>query len=297
MAGTVLFSLLGDDQEFQKMQAEEGQSAAARAGLAAEVVYCHNSPSAQLQQLQSALKAPPATRPVAIAFQPAAVTGLEALARTAVQGGVGWISFDAAPYLQGLQREFPGKLVALVSTDNREMGRLMARAIHALLPRGGKIVHLEGPSLGGPVIHRREGLLEGLQGSGVTLVKTLTGDWTESSGERAATFWLKLGSRKERPDLVAAQNDLMAAGAHKAIHTLRPDWGEIPFVGCDGLPHGGQRLVKEKVLRATMVQQSMTGAAVELVVRAMRGEKIPPATYLPPHMFPTLEEIERRGLG
>jgi len=36
--------------------------------------------------------------------------------------------------------------------------------------------------------------------------------------------------------LAGAQNDAMAIGARKAIAALHPDWVNLPFTGCDGLP-------------------------------------------------------------
>ena len=114
-----------------------------------------------------------------------------------------------------MQREFPGKLVALVTTDNREMGRLQARLFRALLPGGGSVVYVEGPSLSPPVIHRREGMKEGLLGSQVEVVKTISGDWSEAGAEKVVTFWLRVGSRVIRPDLVGAQNDSHGCGGAK----------------------------------------------------------------------------------
>ncbi|HET6437586.1 MAG TPA: substrate-binding domain-containing protein [Anaeromyxobacter sp.] len=295
MAPRVLFSQLDRTQEYQQMQEEEGRAAAARAGLEAEAVYCQNDPATQLEQVSRAMRGPEATRPVAVIIQPAAVAGLEALAREAARTGVGWVAMDSAPYLEGLQREFPGKLLALVSPDQREIGRMMAKLIRAVLPRGGRIVHLEGPSLVAPVIHRRIGMMEVLKGSGVEVVKTLTGDWGEASGEKATTFWLKLGSRKERPDLVAAQNDAMATGAWKALRALKPEWGDVPLIGCDGLPNGGQRLVRENMLLGTVVQPTTFPASVEAVVRSLHGEAVAPATLLAPSIFPALEQIRLPG--
>ena len=277
------------------MQADDGRAAAQRSGLEAEVVFCSNNPATQHRQILTALQLPEGRRPVAVILQPSAVVGFDALARSAVEAGVGWIVLDAAPYLDGLRREFPGKALALVAADNREMGRLMGKLIRTLLPRGGRAVHLEGPSLISTVVHRRSGMLEGLDGSGVEITKTLAGDWSEASGEKAITFWLKLGSRKERPDLVVAQNDSMAAGAHRAVHALRPEWGEIAFTGYDGLPNGGQRLVREGVLAGTVVQPTTLPTCVELVARSLRGEQVPPATLLAPRTYPSLEEVALRG--
>jgi ribose transport system substrate-binding protein len=293
----VLVSLLDEDLEYQRMQAAEARSAAARLGIDAEVAYCKVDPAVQLRQLSEAVRAPAGKRPAALILQPAAVAGLEEVARAALEAGIGWVSMDPAVYIERVQRAFPEGLAALAVVDNREMGRLQARVFRALLPHGGRVLCLEGPSVSPSTLRRREGMQEGLRGSGVVVFKTLTGDWSEASGERAATFWLRLSELGVRPDLVGSQNDLMAAGARKAFQALKPEWLDVPFTGCDGVPEGGQRLVKEKVLAATVVQPTTTGLALELVARWRRGEKVSPVTFLPPRTVPAIEELERGGRG
>ncbi len=80
----------------------------------------------------------------------------------------------------------------------------------------------------------------------------------------------------------------MAVGALAAIHAIRPDWGAIRAVGCDGLPESGQRLVREGVLTATVVTPTTTGPAVDLVARSMRGEQVPPVESIPTRPFPPI---------
>ncbi len=291
----ILVSLLDESHEYQQLQAEEARSAGMRAGVEVEVVYCKSDPMVQMNQIAKAIEAEPTRRPAAVVLQPVMVAGLEALARSALRAGVGWITVDAAFYLESIQREFPGKLVALVTSDNREIGRLQARLVRALLPRGGGVVYVEGPSLGAPTVSRREGFKEAMAGARPAVIKTLTGDWTEPSAEKAMSFWLRVGGKALRPALVCAQNDHMAVGARKAVRALRPEWEDVLFTGCDGLPRGGQRLVREKVLAGTVIQPATTGASVELAARALQGEKVPPTTYLPPRIHPPIEELEHRA--
>jgi ribose transport system substrate-binding protein len=173
------------------------------------------------------------------------------------------------------------------------MGRMQARICRALLPRGGSVVYIEGPPLAPAVVNRRDGLMEGLRGSRVEVVKTLAGDWNEESGERVTTLWLRVG-RAARPGLIASQNDIMAVGARKAIQAWKPEWLDVPIAGCDGLPEGGQRMVREKLLAATVIQPLAAVPAVELVARFLGGEQVPPSTILSPSTFPPIEELERK---
>ncbi len=66
------------------------------------------------------------------------------------------------------------------------------------------------------------------------------------------------------------------------------------FTGVDGLPEGGVRQVRQKLLAGTVVQPLTAGHAVELVARWLRGEKVDGTTTIPPKAFPSIEELERR---
>ena len=99
-------------------------------------------------------------------------------------------------------------------------------------------------------------------------MRGVNGDWTEAGGEKAVVSWLRLKTAEAfRPDVVACQNDSMAVGARKALREHRREWGALPFLGCDGLPEGGQKMVAEGALAATVVTPSNTGPALELVGR------------------------------
>jgi ABC-type sugar transport system substrate-binding protein len=298
MAGTprVLVSLFDETQEYQKLQGEAARAVAARSGVEVEVVYGNRDPATQARQIEQALHVPEDRRPAAVVVQPMSVAVLEPTARGALQAGIGWVSLDPAIYLESLQRANPGKLVAVLTADGRAMGTLQARISCALLPRGGGLVYVEGPPLAPAVIDRREGMMEGLRGSGIRVTKTLHGDWSEASGARAAELWLRLG-RVPRPDLIAAQNDAMAAGVRKAIETWKAEWVDVPITGCDGLPEGGQRMVREGVLAATVIQPITAAPAVELAARALRGERVEPSTRLAPSAFPPIEELKLRMRG
>ncbi len=296
MAGTprVLVSLFDASQEYQKLQGDAARAVAARFGVEVEVVYGNGDPATQAGQIEHVLQGPEDQRPAAVIVQPMSVAVLEPTARGALRAGVGWVSLDPAIYLESLQRANPGKLVAVLTADGRAMGSLQARISGALLPRGGSVVYVEGPPLAPAVIDRREGMMEGMRGSGIRVTKTLHGDWSEASGARAAELWLRLG-RVLRPDLIAAQNDAMAAGVRRAIETWKTDWLDVPITGCDGLPEGGQRMVREGVLAATVIQPITAAPAVELVARALRGESVELSTRLAPRAFPSVEELKLRA--
>jgi ABC-type sugar transport system substrate-binding protein len=291
----VLVLLISEKQEFQRLQAEDARAAGRRTGLDVEVRHAEHDPANQLRQIHEALRAPVHRRPAGVVVESAASVGLEAAARAAAQAGVRWVLLgDRAPTLERVRQEFPDKLVVSVGTDNDGVGRIQADLFHALLPEGGGLLYVEGPSFSAAVMHRRETTQKALAGSRIEILKSLSGDWTEASAERAATVWLKLWARKQRPDLVGAQNDEMAMGVRKAVLAVQPGWKDIPFVGADGLPEGGQRMVREGLLAATVITPPPTGRAVELIAAALRGEQVPPFSLMPPRPHPALEALQRR---
>jgi hypothetical protein len=77
----------------------------------------------------------------------------------------------------------------------------------------------------------------------------------------------------------------------RALSALHPDWAAIAYTGVDGLPEGGQRMVREKALTATIITPSPAGPSLEMVVRALRGEPFARFTLIPPRVFPPLEEL------
>ncbi|HET6438885.1 MAG TPA: substrate-binding domain-containing protein [Anaeromyxobacter sp.] len=288
----VVISLLTSRQDFQRQQEADGRAAAAQAGLSAEVAFAEGDPGTQIQQLVRFTLLPPAERPVAIVVETVAAVGFEAVAREALRAGIGWVSLSSrAPYLEALRREFPGGLIASAVPDDAEIGRLQARHFQALLPLGGAVLAVEGPSMSAAAILRRRMAEQVLAGSSVRIAHTVSADWTAAGAEFAVSSWLALDdSREARFDLVGAQNDEMALGARAALVAARPEWPGL-FTGCDGLPGSGQRYVREGWLRATVVKPTTAGAGVELVARALRGEPVPPQVILEPSSLPALEEL------
>jgi ABC-type sugar transport system substrate-binding protein len=292
----VVVSLLTSAQEFQLLQAADAKAAGARLGIEVETVFADNNAIQQIHQLFAFVHAAEGRRPSAIVVEPVKGEGMERLARNAVKAGIGWIlQQGGAAYLEGLRAENAKVPVASVSVDEQEIGRIQARQVQALLPRGGGVLMLQGPLESPTTVARFQGLQQGLAGSAVALKTVLNGDWTADSAERAVASWLRLRSTEGMAiDLVASQNDSMAAGARQAIRDLRRDWEGIPFTGCDGLPEGGQRLVDTMQLAATVVKPTTAGPAVELVSRALSGRTIAPALVLQPRSYPPLEQLGRK---
>ena len=291
----VVVALLNEAQEFQQLQARDARETAARVGLDVEVVFAEGHAVVQIQQLFAAIHAPEEKRPAAIVVEAAVAEGLERVARNAIKVGIGWILVNVrASYLDALRAAHPGVAVAMIGTDQREVGRIQGRQVRGLAGAKGNVLTVRGPKDSTVSLERLEGLQEAL-GPGFE-THGVAGDWTEASGEKAVASWLRLKSNEAfRPDVVVSQNDSMAAGARRALSALRPDW-RVPFLGCDGLPEGGEKMVAQGRLAATVSTPSNTGPALELVDRWLRRKQMPALeVLLTPRSFPPEDQIRRPG--
>jgi len=288
----VVVALLTAEQEFQQLQAGDARDAAARLGLDVEVVFGDGHAVVQIQQLFKHIHAPEGERPAAIVVEAATGEGLERVAKNAVEAGIGWILVNTrVTYVDRLRAAHPGLAIAMIGADNREVGRIQGRQCRSLLPGGGNVLCVQGPADSTVTIERLAGLEEGLGGG--FEVRRLNGDWTVASGERAVASWLRLSTAGAfRPDVVACQNDSLAVGARNALAGHRPDWCSLPFLGGDGLPEGGQRMVGQGDLAATVVVSSNTGPALDIVSRWLRTGQIPAReVLLPPRSYPPEDRI------
>jgi len=289
-------SLLSEEQDFQVMQAADAREVGARLGLDVEVVFAEGQAVVQSQQLLKAVHAPEGERPVAIVVEPTVGEGFERVARNATRAGIGWFLVDIhVSYVDQLRTVHPALPVAMIGADHVEIGRIQGRQCRALLPEGGRVLNVRGPEDSTVTYQRAEGLDEVL-GEGFE-VRVLNGNWSAKSGDKAVMTWLRLKTAEPfQPDVVAAQNDLMALGVRRAFTTNRPDWANIPYLGCDGLPEGGQKQVNEGAYAATVIAPSNTGPALEWVVRWLENGELPPReVIMSPTSYPPVADLQPWG--
>src|ERR1700721_3912273 len=106
-----------------------------------------------------------------------------------------------------------------LSSNLSEIGRIQGKQFAALLPRGGTVLYIEGPSQSSSAQKRTTGMTQS-KPANIQIV-TLKGKWTEESGEQAVANWLKLAtSQNKTVDLVGAQDDAMAMGARRAFERV-----------------------------------------------------------------------------
>jgi ABC-type sugar transport system substrate-binding protein len=294
----VVVALLSEDQEFQVMQADDARAAGSRLGLDLEVVFAEGNPIVQIQQLFRFIHARD-DRPLALVVESTTGEGLERVARNAVGAGIGWLLVNTeVDYLDALRREHPELPIAAMGGDQKEVGRIQGRQVRRMLPRGGAILCIQGPADSTVTAGRAQGLADTLDPARYRL-KAVNGDWTEKGGARAMSSWLRLKTVELfRPEAVVCQNDIMALGARGVLRAQRPDWSQVPFLGCDGLPAGGQRAVEAGMLAATVRIPSNTGPALDLLATWVEDRKpLPALVLLPPSSLPSESRIvEHRSI-
>jgi ribose transport system substrate-binding protein len=294
-----LVSLTTNDNDYQLEQARAAEAAARKSNIDLQILYANNDAIGQSTQILKAIQAEPEERPQVIIFEPVGATALPQVARAAVNAGIAWVVLNReASYISELRQKSKVPVFG-VSSDHVEIGRLQGRQCAALLPTGGSVLYIQGPSENSAAKERSLGMQQA-KPANIHLVM-LKGQWTEESSQRAVRSWLKLStSQKANVDLVAAQDDSMAVGARKAFQELpseveRDRWLGLPFLGCDGLPNTGQSWVRSGLLAATIFIPPNTGQAMEMVVDALQNGKIPPEKVLTAvDSVPTLQSLRPR---
>jgi ribose transport system substrate-binding protein len=291
-----LVSLTNNDNDYQIEQAAAAVEAARRLNVDVRIIHADNDSINQSQQILKVIQSRTETPPDAIIFEPVGGTALPQAARAAAAAGIGWVVLNRdVEYMLELRKIHRVPMFA-VTSDHEEIGRIQGRQFAALMPKGGSVLYIQGPSESLAAKQRTAGMYETKPVN--VQVKVMRGNWTEASAYRAISSWLRLSTSHQYPlDLVAAQDDSMAQGARKAFQDLpegaaRARWLSLPFIGCDGLPKTGQAWVKRGLLAATVFVPPNTGQAMEMMVKAVHSGAMPPErTLTVPVSVPALDAL------
>jgi ABC-type sugar transport system substrate-binding protein len=291
-----LVSLHTRDNDFQMAQAQSAEEMARKLGSEVEIVFAENDAVTQSTQLLKVLQGRTETRPDAILIEPVGSSALPQVAQAACAAGIGWAVLNKKPdYLADLRRTATAPVFAVIS-DHSEIGRIQGKQFAALLPGGGLVLYIKGPSQSLAARDRELGMMQ-TKPSNIQLA-LLKAEWTEKSAARAVRSWLQLAtSQASRVKLVAAQDDSMAMGARQAFKEItneaeRSHWLSLPFTGCDGQPGTGQVWVRDKSLAATVHIPPLAGQAMEILAKAMQGRAQPPEQFLTTsRSIPPLESL------
>ena len=294
-----LVSLITKDNDYQVEQEAAARAASAELGVDTEIIYADSDPITQSTQVLKAVQSEPSLRPNGIIVEPLGATAFPQAAQAAVDARIGWAVLSRqADYAREFGRTARTPIFS-VSVDQVEVGRILARQTKALLPHGGSVLYIQGPSVSTVSKERHTGMMELLSGN--VHLTTLRGRWTEESAHQSVCSWLKLMSaQKVRIDLVLAQNDVMGMGARKAFEEVvvgpeRDEWLTIPIIGCDGVPKTGQAWVRAGHLTATVIVPPSADKALTMMTQALRkGAVITEHTFTAPVPFPEIEKLAPR---
>lgn len=289
-----------ENNDFQKMQAASAQEAASRLDVELQVVHIDHDALMQSQEILKLLQSPPPARPHGILFEPVG-TALAKPAQLAAVENVGWVILNRSnvDYLPEFRTNYSPPMFC-VTTSHTEVGRVQGEQMGRLVQSGGVVLYIQGPSDNEASRQRTAGM----QAAKPPLleIRYMKGTWTEKSGYQAIQSFLALStSRQAAVKLVAAQNDAMALGARRAFMELTSGqdfqhFSNVPFIGCDGLPNGGQAAVRKGELAATVVIPPNAGHAVEVLADALRKRKQPEERILTtPISFPDLLLLRTRS--
>jgi ribose transport system substrate-binding protein len=291
-----LVSLTTRDNDYQLEQAAAAQEAARRLGVDLEILYADNDAITQSTQVLKTVQASPELRPDAIVFEPVGGTSLPQVARTAVAAGISWAVLNReAEYLTELRKTSRIPIFS-ISSDHTAIGKIQAQQFAALLPRGGSILYIQGPSENSAAKDRTTGV-QGALPKNIQVI-ALRGQWTPESAYRSISSWMRLNlANKGGIDLIGAQNDAMAIGARKVFEDItnleeREQRLRIPYTGVDGLPKTGQTWVRTGTLKATVIVPPNAGQAISMIADAIKtGSGVPERSYTVPSSFPPLEKL------
>lgn len=292
-----LLSLTTNDNDYQIEQAASAEESARRLGAELRIIYAENDAITQSQQLLKIIQSTSqGSRPDAIIFEPAGSTGLPQVAKAAASAGIGWVILNReAEYISELRSAHKAPVFSITS-DHREIGRIQGRQAGALLPNGGSILYIQGPSGSDAAQQRTEGMQETKPKN--VQARMLRAQWTEASSHQAVSAWLRLSTSRElEMDAIVAQDDSMAIGARKALQEItdlhqRDRWLSLPFTGCDGMPKTGQAWVRSGTLAATVIVPANAGLALEMLTRAMHTGALPPErTFTDVRSYPPLGDL------
>lgn len=269
-----------DNNDFQEMQVAAATEASNRLGVDLRVVHIEHDAVLQSQEILKAIQGPVSDRPHGVMFEPVGTT-LAQPAQAAASTGIGWAVLNRATvdYIPNLRSRYQAP-VFTVTSSHHDVGRLQGEQIAKLLPNGGTVLYIEGPSSNEAAVQRSTGLQSSKPSN--VVVRTIKGTWTEVSGYQAVASFLRLSTSKDTSiKVVLAQNDAMALGARRAFEELtsgelKARYMKLPFLGCDGIPKFGQAAVQRGELAATVVIPPNAAQAVEAMVAALRDHRQPP---------------------
>src|SRR5262249_42002671 len=144
--------------DYQREQAAAAEELARTLGVELLITYAESDPITQSQQLLEVIQSPNANEFTGIVLEPCGGTSMTQVARAAIKQNIAWVVMNRG--IDGIQelRRLGKVPVFSVSSDHEEIGRIQGRQFGALLPKGGSVLYLQGPSASQVAQRRAEGV-------------------------------------------------------------------------------------------------------------------------------------------
>ena len=287
---------LPNDNAYQHEQAVAAKSAAERLGLDLQVMHAGDDSITQSQQLFEIIQSRTVVKPSALIVEPVTGTGLPKVAEAAIAQGIAWvISNSDVDYIKQYRGD-PNIPVFTVTQEQSEIGRLQGKQFAALLPDGGSILLIEGPSISSVASQRRGGMQRTKPQN--VQITTLRSKWSEESASKSTEAWLRLATSKaERYDLVAGQTHELALGARKSLQSVdnaeqKEKWLNMRFLGIGVLNHV-KPLLDRRILTAAVVTSVTLDLALSLLLSAFETRTQPSErTIVETASLPDLSQLQ-----
>ncbi len=173
-----------------------------------------------------------------------------------------------------------GAKVTYVGADDTEGGRMQGKALMELLPKGAKIVLLQGILGSSPQRNRQAGLEEALKGHPeYRIIARVPYDFQRAKGvEKMSTVLTQYGPGEV--DAVVAQSDDGALAAADVCEQKKRT--EIKIIGFNGESDAFD-YIKQGKIHATILQsaEEQGRRAVQITLAHLKGEKVEPTVITP----------------
>jgi ribose transport system substrate-binding protein len=163
-------------------------------------------------------------------------------------------------------------IVTFVGASMEDEAAMAADSIKKILPKGGKVVMIEGAAGSFPAIHRSSGFKDAMKDrADIEVIANQNAGWDRA---KAMTVMEDFLTRYPKIDALYAHDDNMAIGAIQAIKAAGR-LKEIPVVSISGTIEGYDAIRKGEIYSTVSQPPDWEGMmAVQAGVKAINGEKM-----------------------
>lgn len=245
-----------DDAWRQKMNYEMERELLLHPDMSLSTRVAHGSNELQCQQIDSFIR----ERVDLLIVSPNEAEQVKSAVTRAYRAGI--------PVIVADRRVTGNEWTAFIGGDNYKVGLLMAEWVEkhrSAQSRPLQVLEVCGLAGSTPATLRHKGLTDGLApqlASEAVTISSVNGFWQKEDAFNAVTEWLLT---HPEPDVIVAQNDLMAVGAAQAVGK------SIPVMGVDGISVGLQAIA-DGLIECTATYSSRGDMIIDAAAHILAGE-------------------------